>query len=52
VACQEMSKNLTPTIFIVLGNKNPCNKQNEIQKLFLEDLVLLIPKGFFPLKHL
>jgi len=49
VACQEMSKNLAPTTFIFLGNKTPCKKQNEVQKLFLEDLVLIITKGFFPL---
>jgi len=40
---------LAPTIFTFLGNKTPYKKQNEVQKLFLEDLVLLIAKGFFPL---
>jgi hypothetical protein len=44
-----MSKNLATTILTFLGNKTPCKKQNEVQKLFLEDLVLIIAKGFFPL---
>jgi hypothetical protein len=49
VACQKTSKNLAQAIFTFLGNKSPCKKQNEVQKLFLEDLVLFIAKGFSPL---
>jgi preprotein translocase subunit SecB len=30
-------------------SKTPYKKQDETQKLFLEDLVLLMAKGFFPL---
>jgi hypothetical protein len=36
-------------IFIFLRNKIPYQKQDETQKLFLEDLVLLMVKGFSPL---
>ncbi len=35
--------------FQFFGNKIPYKKVDEVQKLFLEDLILLITKGFFPL---
>jgi hypothetical protein len=38
-------------IFVFLRCKNPYKKQDEIQKLFLKDLVLLMAKGFFPLSR-
>jgi hypothetical protein len=36
----------------VFGAKTPYKKLNEAQQLFLEDLVLLATKGFFPLEHM
>jgi len=42
---------ITPgVIFIFFRNKTPYKKQDGPQKLFLEDLVLLTAKGFFPLR--
>jgi hypothetical protein len=41
---------ITPSvIFAFFGSTTPYKKQDEAQKLFLEDLVLLTTKGLFPL---
>jgi hypothetical protein len=36
---------------VILGSEIPYKKQNETQKLFLEDLLLFIAKEFFSLSN-
>jgi hypothetical protein len=46
---KEHSKIAHCAISTFLESKTPFKKQNEVQKLFLEDLVLLMTKRLFPL---
>jgi hypothetical protein len=46
---KKWSKITFGAIFGFFRSKNPYKKQDEIQKLFLEDLVFLMAKGFSPL---
>ncbi len=45
-----MPKSSTKCNFIFFESKNPFSKQNEVQKLFQEDLVFIMAKVFFRFK--
>jgi hypothetical protein len=40
---------VAPGAISIFWEQTPYKKVDEVQKLFLEDLILLITKGFFPL---
>jgi hypothetical protein len=49
---KKRTKVATRVIFSFFGSKSPYKRHDESQKLFLEDLVLLIDKGYLPLSTL
>jgi hypothetical protein len=47
--CKQRASTTLIVINIFFGNVRPCKKSNPIQMRFIEDLVLIITKGYMPM---